>query len=137
MPEIPEFTAQPVAIPEARRSFVAPAELAEPGRALERTGAQVEQLGDAIGRIKAYQDYQYAADQGAQATVAAHDRLQSGIDEARRTGAYDGFAASQSEQLAADLQQRLDNAPSSAARTRLQEHFATLHDEVTQRAGLF
>lgn len=149
MPAIPEF--QPAAaIPVVRDTVRAdPGALALPGREqaaegaqLQRTGGAIEGVGEAMGRLQAFKNEDWAANQWADATVKTHDRMLAEQQAARESGNYGGFTAkihndASTGWLDQDLAQRIENAPSTHAADMLRRHFATLTDQVTTRGSDF
>lgn len=137
MPVIPEFAVKEQASYQPDRALADPRAMAAPGLALERAGGQVEGLGEALGKIKQFEDYQYTSEQHAAATTKWHDELLTRQEQARQSGDYQGFAGTLRQDLDQDLQQRLANAPSSTAAAHLKRHFAGLTDQITNRASIF
>src|SRR5579859_3641027 len=142
MPEIPEFPVDQATFAdrgvriERSDAHVDPNILAEPGRAMERAAQGTEQLAQHLGQLAETSALNYYNDNLADAETKAHDALQNGIDEATKTGDYQGFAAKQSAALDADLQARLQGAPGMVA-SRLKRRFATLQDQIASRASAF
>lgn len=151
MPDIPTFVNRSQAPIEPSRAFLSPEAMALPGRAQTLTGQAQERaglaeerfapaadkFGEALGALGERAQYQYVADNWSDATTKWHDQLLNRIDEANQTGNYQGFARQLKGDLDADLQQRLENAPTPYARTHLERHFATLADTITSRATTY
>lgn len=142
MPEIPQF---PVdmgrladnGVPVMRDyAHVDPNALAAPGRAVERGAQGTEEFAQHLGQLAETSALNYYNDNLADAETGAHQRLQSGIDEAQKSGNYQGFAASQVAGLQSDINQRLAGAP-LMVRDRLKARFAELQDQIASRASRF
>lgn len=140
MPQIPEFPEgqfadRGIAI-ERSPAHVDPNMLAAPGLAMERGAQGTEQFAQHLGQLAETSALNYYNDNLADAETKAHDNLQNGIEDAQKTGDYQGFAAKQMQALGADLQQRLANAPGMVA-SRLKSRFALLQDQIASRASSF
>lgn len=140
MAEIPQFPTERFANRgvdiERDPAHVDPNMLAAPGVAMERAAQGTEAFAQHLGQLAQTSATNYYNDNLADAETKAHESLQNGIDEAQKTGDYQGFAAKQSQALDADLQSRLEGAPGMVA-SRLKSRFAVLQDQIASRASAF
>lgn len=136
MPEIPTEIApaggpeMPLGIGRARWD---PGALAEPGRATEQLGDQLERAAEApaeLGsKMQAQQNQQYYANALSSATQAGYGNLQNARDQALQSGNFDNFTEAQMAALQQHTQPLLDNAP-PAIRAQLQDRFTLLQNDL-------
>lgn len=134
--EIPTFQA-PAPEYNPDRAYAQADAFAAPGEAARRLGGAIARIGEGVEQIAAARAQQYGLDHWAEAMTQWQEEYQNGVEEARQSGQYQGFARRLRERMDADLQTRVDGAPDGMVAARLRRRFAVLGNQIAARAASF
>jgi hypothetical protein len=136
MPEIPQFIASQPEPFERDTATANPGAYAAAGNATQTLGRSIEGLGDAVGKLVEYHNTVAYNEALANAVTVGADNFESGKDEVRKTGNYQGFTQRQLAAFDQHTQQALQDAPMGVS-ARLERRFALERKQIQTRASGF